>query len=710
VSKPDKKIGKGPEFFFNRELSWLAFNERVLEEAADPANPLLERAKFAAITASNLDEFFMVRVAALQSEVHEGGTAPDSSGLTPAQQLTAISTRVHAFVERQYSILTGQLLPALAQEGIRVAGIGDLEADQCAAVAARFRDEVLPALTPLAIDFARPFPMLSSLSLNLAFLLAPEADGADPRLAVVQVPPLLPRLVAVAGGDGPVLIPLEDAIRSEAQVLFPGQAVTEGVAIRLTRDSELELDDEGGLSYLEAIEEELRKRRRKDVVRLEVEAGASNLLVGLLARQLETDDEHIYRVPGPLDPRMLMSLVELPGHDRLRDRPIKPAAVISARDQGRIFDLLGERDLLLHHPYESFDPVVAFVEAAADDPDVLAVKQTLYRTSGDSPIVTALTRAADAGKQVTVVLELMARFDEQRNIQWARRLEEAGAHVIYGVRGYKVHAKACLVVRRTRQGIRRYVHLSTGNYNDRTARLYTDIGLMTASPEFCADAAAFFSSLTGYSDPPRTSKLVMAPTQLRDRLLKLIEREIRRAEAGQPALIRAKMNSLVDVKMAHALYRASRAGVKIRLNVRGICTLRPQVPGLSDNIEVVSIVGRFLEHARIFQFHNGGDEEIYLASADWMTRNLDKRIELMFPIEAPECRRKVIAALDVLFADNVKGRHLGPDGTYAVPPRSRGEDRYEAQAVLCDQARAAAERAQQPPAGFEPLVSTTPAR
>jgi polyphosphate kinase len=565
-------------------------------------------------------------------------------------------------------------------------------------------------LTPLAIDTARPFPMLSALSLNLAFLLAPEPGQVRPRLAIVQVPSKLSRLVGLAGEDGHRFVFLEEVIRAEAEALFPGQTIVESAVVRLARDSELELDDEGGLSYLEAIEEELRKRRRKDVVRLEIEAGAGDALVKTLAEQLGASAEDIYRVPGPLDLRALAVLIELPGLEPLRDRPLRPAPVLATFDLSRIFELLEERDVLLHHPYDSFDPVVAFVDAAADDPDVLAIKQTLYRTSGDSPIVGALTRAADQGKQVTVLVELMARFDEQRNIQWARRLEEAGAHVLYGVRGLKVHAKLCLVVRRTARGMRRYVHLGTGNYNDRTARLYTDIGLMTAAHDFGTDASAIFSALTGYSDSPRTRKLIMAPTQLRGRVIKLIERETRRAEAGQPAEIRAKMNSLVDVRTIRALYSASQAGVRIRLNVRGICTLRPGVPGVSENIEVVSIVGRFLEHSRIFHFANAGDDEVYLSSADWMTRNLDHRVELMFPVEASDCRRKVLAALDAMFRDDVKARHLASDGTYQVPPRLFGAEPFEAQRVLHEQAVQAWERMQESSSGFEPLTSPEASR
>jgi polyphosphate kinase len=679
-------ITVGPEFFFNRELSWLAFNARVLEEAANSANPLLERVKFAAIAASNLDEFFMVRVAGLKNAEREGDIAPDPSGLRPPEQLAAIAVRAHAMAAEMQTLVTAQLLPALAAHGIRLTSMSQLDDHARAALAAYFRDEVLPALTPLAIDFARPFPMLSSLSLNLAFSLVPEAEGEEQRLAIVQVPSRLSRLVRVAESSHPTFVLLEDLIRSQADVLFPGQTVIEAAAFRLARDSELELDDEGGLSYLEALEEELRKRRRSAIVRLEVESQVSDALLKLLTHEMPVAASDIYRVSGVLDLRVLFGFVELPGFLDLRDPVIKPVNVLDRRQEAEIFSVLDERDVLLHHPYESFDPVVALIDAAADDPDVIAIKQTLYRTSGDSPIVAALTRAADQGKQVTAIVELMARFDEERNIHWARRLEERGAHVIYGIRDYKVHAKICLVVRRTKTGLKRYLHLGTGNYNDRTARLYTDMGLLTSSPEFVADASALFSALTGYSDPPRLRKLAMAPTMLRDRVLKLIERETRRAQAGQPAEIRAKMNSLTDDHIVRALYQAARAGVRIRLNVRGMCVLRPGVEGLSETITVVSIVGRYLEHARVFVFQNGGDQEVYLSSADWMTRNLDKRIELMFPIEDPVCAAKVVAALDVLLRDTVKGRRLHANGEWRLPLPGPDDTPFDAQTFLHEQA------------------------
>jgi len=693
-----------PELFFNRELSWLAFNERVAEEAADKSNPLIERAKFAAIVASNLDEFFMVRVARLRNAVAEGDTEPDPAGLNPAQQLKQVSARVHALVERLYALVTADLLPALASNGIRVAAPADLDDVRRDALAAYFRDDVLPILTPLAVDTSRPFPMLSSLSVNLALRLAPSEEGLPERIAVVQVPSGLPRLVRVAGGEGVTFAVIDDVIRAGLDSLFPGQVVLEAAAFRVTRDSELELDDEGGQSYVEALEEELRRRRKSDVVRLEIDGSASDGLASLLAGLAGLDEEDLYRVPGFLDLHALWGIVGLPGFEALRDPGMKPVPVLGEGAAGRIFDALDAGDILVHHPYEGFEPVLALVEQAADDPDVLAIKQTLYRTGTDSPVVAALMRAADRGKQVTVVLELMARFDEEHNLRWARALEEAGAHVIYGIRGLKVHAKCCLVVRRTPQGLRRYVHVGTGNYNHRTARLYTDIGLLTSSPEFGVDASAFFNALTGYSDPPRMKKLVMAPAQLRDRILRLIGRETRRAQDGQPALIRAKMNALVDERVIDALYRASGAGVRVQLNVRGICVLRPGVKGLSENIEVVSIVGRFLEHARIFHFQNGGEDEVYLASADWMPRNLDRRVELMAPVETPECRGRVLQILDVLFRDNVKGRRLAADGTWRVPARQAADAPFIAQTALYEHARRAWERREAaPPASLEPI-------
>jgi polyphosphate kinase len=462
--------------------------------------------------------------------------------------------------------------------------------------------------------------------------------------------------------------------------------------IRLARDSELEFDDEGGRTHLELVERELRERRRSDVVRLEIDAMASDELAEVLRTRLEVPADHLYRVPGPLDLRVLMGLVDQPGFDELRDPPLQAVDVL-AGTQTDLFSAIEEGDILLHHPYDAYDPVLALVAQAAEDPDVLAIKQTLYRASMRSPLIASLRRAAERNKQVTVIVELTARFDEERNIQWARALEEAGAHVIYGVRGYKVHAKVCLIVRRTRHGVRRYVHLGTGNYNERTARLYTDFGLLTTSQAVAEDASAFFNALTGFSDPPCLKKLVMAPTGLRQRLIRLIDRERRRAEAGQTAEIVAKMNSLIDDEIIEALYEASRAGVHVRLNVRSICALRPDVAPASERIEVVSIVDRFLEHSRAYYFLNGGDEEVYLSSADWMTRNLDKRIELMFPIDDAANRDRVLHALRAMFRDNMKARWLGADGVYRRRERLEGEPLYRVQQELQAEAQRSISRA-----------------
>lgn len=695
------------EHFINRELSWLEFNARVLEEAGDMSNPVLERLKFAVIVSSNLDEFFMVRVAKLKNAVRQGDTAPDLSGQTPSQQLTQISLRAHEHVDQLYETLSERVLASLAERGIRVQQIEDLESEQRFWLHQRFREEVLPALTPLAIDASRPFPMLANLSLNVAVMLAASEEGGSPRLGVVQVPAGLHRLMQPPGKNHDYVL-LDQLIRSELPALFPGQEILDAAVFRISRDSELELDDEGGEEdWLEAVQVELRKRRRSQVVRLEVEAGVGRELLALLTSRLDLREPDIYFIPGPLDIRVLRRLQDDETVEDLREGPLRPVPAIDAREAEDLFGLLDERDVLLHHPYDAFDPVAALVTRAAEDPNVLAIKQTLYRTSGaDSPLVRALGRAAESGKQVTVLVELMARFDEQSNIRWARSLEESGAHVIYGVRGYKTHAKVCLVVCRSSRGIRRYVHLGTGNYNERTATQYTDFGLLTSDFTIGEDVSRFFNALTGYSDAPRLRKLVMAPTGMRERIVKLIERETRHAEEGQAAHIRAKMNSLTDGEIIRALYTASRAGVRIDLNIRGICCLRPGIPGLSETIRVVSIVDRFLEHARIFHFRNSGADEVFLASADWMPRNLNRRIELLFPVESQSGRVKLFAALDALFRDDVKARHLGADGRYTRGVVEPGAEPFRAQQHLHADASRAFERARAAAGtSFEPLSS-----
>jgi polyphosphate kinase len=616
--------------------------------------------------------------------VHEGDASPDPSGVTPLEQLRAVRERAQLFVSALYRLVNSELIPALAKQQIRLLSYRDVGEGQRVALSAFFQDAVLPVLTPLAIDVSRPFPLLSSLSLNVAVLLRAAAGESEPRLAIVQVPPGLARLVRLAGTAGVSFVLLEQIIQAHLPQLFPGQEILQAAVIRLARDAELEFDDEGGRTQLELVERELRRRRRRDVVRLEVEASASPQLVQLIAGQLDVTTDDVFAVDGPIDLRVLMALVELPGFDALRDPAFQPVNFLSGA-QSDLFAVLDERDVILHHPYDSYDPVIAFLAQAADDPDVLAIKQTLYRTSVGSQLIASLQRAAERNKQVTVIVELTARFDEERNIHWARALEEAGAHVIYGVRGYKVHAKICLVVKRTTGGLRRYVHLGTGNYNERTARGYTDFSLMTSSPAIAEDASAFFSSLTGYSDPPRLKKLVMAPTGLRQRFIKLIDREQRRAVEGQPAEIIAKMNSLIDPEIIARLYQASQAGVRIRLNVRGVCALRPGVSGVSDNIAVVSVIDRFLEHSRIYYFLNGGDEDVYLASADWMSRNLDRRVELMFPIDEPEHKVRVMTALRMMFSDTEKSHWLGADGAYRRRPPSPGEPRCRVQQALHDE-------------------------
>ena len=673
--------------YINRELSWLAFNERVLEEAADASVPLLERVRFLAIAASNLDEFFMVRVAGLKRAVDDDETAPDPAGMPPAQQLQLVRERARAQMETFHKLAATSLLPALAKHGIRLVQWSELEPVTQARLSAYFRERVQPVLTPLAIDASRPFPLLASLSLNLALLLEPAGEDPEARLAIVQVPGGLTRLVPVPD-EGASFVLLNDVIRAHIGDLFPGQRVLETTAIRLSRDAELELDDEGGRTHLEIVERELRLRRRSDIVRLEIESSASKDMVERLCRQLDVEDQEVYSVEPPVDLRVLGGIADLPGFDQLRNPPHEPAAVrASTRDD--LFAVMEEGDQLLHHPYDTYSPVVALLAQAAEDPDVLAIKQTLYRVSANSPFVASLRKAAERNKQVTVLVEVTARFDEERNIQWARSLEAAGAHVIYGVRGYKTHAKLCLIVRRTPHGLRRYVHLSTGNYNERTARLYTDFGLLTTAPAICEDVAAIFNALTGYSDPPRLKKLVMAPTDLRRRLLKLIDRERHRAESGQPAEIVAKMNALIDREIIEALVKASRAGVEIRLNVRGICALRPGVKGATERIEVISIVDRFLEHSRMYYFLNGGADELYLASADWMTRNLDRRIEVMFPVEDPDLKRGAIATLRAMFQDNTKARRLESEGTYRRQRPRRGEPAFRVQEYLRREAQQA---------------------
>jgi polyphosphate kinase len=671
-----------PELYINRELSWCAFNYRVLEEAIDPATPLLERFRFASIVASNFDEFFMVRVAALKRRIEEGDQSMCPAGMTASQTLDAVRKVIHETVTQLYQTIEEQLMPQAAGHQIVLHSFDSLSPKQRNFLEKRFDGEIFPVLTPMALDPTHPFPLLLNLSLNIGVRLAPGPDEEKERFALVPIPTGIPRLLRLPSQPGEhAFMLLEEIVRRYLPRLFTGQEIREHTVFRVTRDSEVELDDEGVPDLLKMMEGELLKRRTNPAVRIEIEKSTTGFL-NFFQTLMPVDKSDVYMHSSFLDPRFLATIADTTGLDHLRYKPLPPQMPGEFETQEPIWPLLREKDVVLHHPYESFDPVVQFVSQAADDPDVLAIKQTLYRTSGDSPIIRALARAASKGKQVAVLLELMARFDEERNIEWAKQLEKAGAHVIYGLVGLKTHAKILLVVRREKDGIRRYVHLGTGNYNDRTARLYTDIGFMTADEAFGIDASGFFNTITGYSDPPEFAKLTMAPLGLREKLLHLIGRETERAKSGQIAMIHAKMNSLVDLEIIRALYEASIAGVQIKLAVRGICCLRPGVKGVSDRITLASIVDRFLEHSRIFYFRNGGDEDYYCSSADWMPRNLDRRVELLFPIPGEEGRAKLRTALDLFFADNVKARVLNADGTYQNKKRRKQEELVRYQEAL----------------------------
>jgi polyphosphate kinase len=674
--------------YLNRELSWLDFNERVLEIAEDPSLPPLERVKFISIFASNLDEFYQVRVAGLQQQLAAGmamARAPD--GLTTAEQLARISERTTQLTGRHARLFLDEVAPRLAASGVRIARWPDLNEDQRRTLDTIFDTRIFPVLTPLAVDPSHPFPYISNLSLNLAVqVLDPETDEAH--FARVKVPPLLGRF-ASPGDD--VYVPLEDVISANLGRLFPGMGVVEHHAFRVTRNADLDVDNDGAEDLLEAIEDELRKRRSSPAVRLEVEDRMPDHMVDLLTRELQLDRGSVQHLPGPLDLGGLMELYEIDRPD-LKDPPFQPATspALTAVDdvEPDLFAVLQRGDVLVHHPYESFaTSVQRFIEQAADDPSVLAIKQTVYRTSGHSPIVSALVRAAEAGKQVVVLVELKARFDEENNIAWARMLERAGCHVVYGVIGLKTHAKLCLVVREEELQIRRYVHVGTGNYNSTTARVYEDIGLLTADERLGADVGNLFNVLTGFSRANDYQSLIVAPQGLRDRILELIRREARLSTADEPGFIRFKLNNVIDEAVIDALYEASAAGVRIDLIVRSMCALRPGVPGLSDNITVRSILGRFLEHSRIYQFGNGGDPEVYIGSADMMARNLDRRIEAVVRIEDPEARRRLIELQALAMRDNASVWALKGDGQWSRVQRHDGEPRVEMQTELMRRAR-----------------------
>lgn len=683
----DKKYRK-KEYFYNRELSWLEFDYRILEEARDKNIPLFERIKFLSITESNLAEFFMVRVASLKDMEHAGYKKKDIAGMTATEQLKAVNQRTHELTEDQYSTYNRMMLPALEKEGLHIVQhYEDLTPEQSEFADKYFDKNVYPVLTPMAVDSSRPFPLVRNKTLNIAALIARRDDESVHELATVQVPSVLDRVVQLPSDQEGVknIILLEEIIEKNLPKLFLNYRVLCAHPYRVMRNADLDIDEEEAEDLLVEIEKQLKRRQWGEVIKLEIEAHANKELVSKLESELSVNGEDVFKIKGPLDLTFLNKVADLSGFDHLKypDWVPRPAHMI---DPDRyLFDQIREHDIMVHHPYETFDPVVDFVRLAAKDPDVLAIKQTLYRVSGHSPIVAALERAAENGKQVTVLVELKARFDEEHNIIWAKKLEKAGCHVIYGLVGLKTHSKITLVVRREEDGIRRYVHLGTGNYNDSTAKHYTDIGMFTASELIGEDATAVFNMLSGYSKPPVWNKLTLAPFWLRDRFTALIERERDNAKQGKPARIVAKMNSLCDPGIIASLYEASAAGVKIDLIVRGICCLKVGIPGISDNIHVRSIVGYFLEHSRIYYFYNDGWEEVYMSSADWMPRNLDRRVEILFPVEDEKLKEEAIHVLDVELADNMKAHEMQADGSYRKPAR-HGE-KINSQKVFTEEAK-----------------------
>lgn len=689
-----------PEYYENRELSWLKFDARVLNEAKDKSIPLLERLKFVSITSSNLDEFFMVRVASLKDMVHADYRKRDIAGMTASEQLDRINTATRKFVESQYNTYNRSLVPLMAANGIHIIEkYEELTAEQAAYVDRYFEEDVYPVLTPMAVDASRPFPLIRNKTLNIAALLSSKKDEKHKdavEFATVQVPGVLPRLVPIPADtsensgevEGRTFILLEQIIEKNIDKLFLNYHVLCAHPYRVMRNADLPIDEDEAADLLKEIQKQLKKRQWGEVIRLEVEASVDKKLLRFLKDELKVAEEDIFQISGPIDLTFLMKMYGLSGCDSLRYEPYKPQRVPEIEPGEDIFEAIRGGDILLHHPYETFDPVVDFIRQAASDPDVLAIKQTLYRVSGNSPIIASLAQAAENGKQVSVLVELKARFDEENNIVWAKKLEQAGCHVIYGLVGLKTHSKIALVVRREEDGIRRYVHLGTGNYNDSTAKLYTDCGIFTCNEAIGEDATAVFNMLSGYSEPLSWNELVLAPIWLRTRFMRLIARETKHAREGKPAKIVAKMNSLCDEGIIAALYEASAAGVEIELIVRGICCLKVGIPGISENIHVRSIVGNFLEHSRIFFFLNDGEEELYMGSADWMPRNLDRRVEILFPVLDDTLKEKVKHILDVELADNTKAHVLKPDGEYEKIDR-RGKVLVNSQKQFCEEAVAA---------------------
>ena len=703
---PDKKEKKDTDKskassyrFFNRELSWLEFNARVLEEGLDDTVPLLERFKYLSIVSSNFDEFFMVRVATIKRQLRKSDAVRCPSNLSPSEQLERITKRVHEITGRQYESLEKDLLPSLSGHGIKYVPAAEYSREQRRMVKRIFDEEVFLSLTPVRVVPDEEFPFVGNLRMHFIFQLEPirkREEEEEKRFAVVQVPPVLDRIQWLSQGDNErYFVLLEDCILENAEKLFQGYTISEYALFRISRDADLSVDEERDEDFVEAMEEVLVNRELSRPVRLEI-ARASAEMKDRILGWIGIGEEDVYEYSWFLDLASLTNLASVPGFDRLRYEEWPPMPTPTLNEDLTIWEQLKEQDILLHHPYESFEPVIHLVQEACRDPQVLAIKMTLYRTSGRSPIVQALIGAAEEGKQVTVLVELKARFDEQQNIEWAEQLQQAGAIVIYGIAHLKVHSKALLIVRREVDGIRRYAHLGTGNYNDKTAKLYTDLALMTASEPITYETALFFNSVTGYSSVPTLNRISMSPVNLKENLLTLIRRERERTTAENPGQIMAKMNSLADPDIITELYKASRAGVKIQLNVRGICMLVPGVEGMSENIRIVSIIDRYLEHSRIFYFANQGQDEIYLASADWMPRNLEKRVELMFPVESPDLKKRLVRILKAFLRANIKARELTPEGTY-VPIDRKSKKPFRVQEYFYRRAKKAVQEASDSP-------------
>ena len=694
--------------YLNRELSWLEFNQRVLDEAHDTSIPLLERLKFLAITSSNLDEFFMVRVGGLHLLHTSGNTTADPSGMTPKKTLDAISLRAHQMMVEQYKCLLTEIEPALDEAGFHRAKPQELSDSQQRIVEHVFRDEIYPVFTPMAVTPEMDFPYLMNQTLNMIVRLAPDEkiEDSQDRFTIIPFGRTEFRFITLPSEGGYQYLPMEDVVSLFVENYFQGETVLESIPFRVTKNADVSLQDEFASDLLHQMEDMLDQRKKGDCIRLEVAETVSVETLEFLERGLDVLDENVYRIPGPLDLTAFMRLTDISGFDAQKAKTWPPQPSPEVDPGISMFENMSRQDILLCHPYESFEPVVRLIEEAALDPDVLAIKQILYRTSKNSPVVAALIRAAEQGKHVTALVELKARFDEARNIEWAKNLEHAGVQVIYGVKGLKTHAKICCIIRREPQGIQRYLHFGTGNYNDATAKIYSDISYFTRDEALASDAVNFFNSITGYSQPQKYQKLEAAPISLRDKILDLIQHETERKKQGQKARIVAKVNSLVDPQIIDALYEASEAGVKIKLNIRGICCLRPGVNKLSKNIEVVSIIDRFLEHARIFYFYHGGDERVFISSADWMQRNLDRRVELLVPIEDKKSSRKVIKILNSYFEDNAKARVLNSNGIYERITPSKEKNIVSCQQVLYQEAVSAVKQAEK--AGrtiFEPHMA-----